>query len=101
MASSLFGARLRELREGAGLTQQQLADRAGLKIGGIRDLEQGINRRPLWDTIQALAEALGVDCRAFQEEPADTSPRGRGRPPKAAAPKKPARSKPRRPRGKK
>lgn len=78
-----FGARLRELREQAGLTREQLAERTGLKIGGIRDIEQGVNKAPRWDNVVALAQALGVDCTAFQEKPsADTTPRGRGRPAK-------------------
>lgn len=64
-----FGGRLRELREQAGLTRQELADRAGLKLGGIRDLEQGVNQ-PKWGTVVALSQALGVSCEAFLEEPA-------------------------------
>jgi transcriptional regulator with XRE-family HTH domain len=52
-----FGARLQELRQQAALTQQQLADKAGLKVGGIRDLEQGINELPWWDTVLALTKA--------------------------------------------
>jgi transcriptional regulator with XRE-family HTH domain len=86
VSASWFAARLRELREQAGLTQQHLADRAGLKLGGIRDLEQERNR-PTWETVLALAGALGVDCNAFAQEPAQ--PAGekpkRGRPPKAAS----------------
>jgi transcriptional regulator with XRE-family HTH domain len=74
-----FGARLRELREAAGLSRQELADKAGMKIGGIRDLEQGL-RRPLWDSVVALAEVLGVNLHAFLEEPACTTEPKRGRP---------------------
>src|SRR5436309_2336642 len=39
--TSRFPGRLRELREAAGLSRQQLADKAGLKLGGVRNLEQG------------------------------------------------------------
>jgi transcriptional regulator with XRE-family HTH domain len=84
VSASWFAARLRELRERAGLTQQQLADRAGLKLGGIRDLEQERNK-PMWETVLALAGALGVDCNAFATEPttsAEERPK-RGRPRKA------------------
>jgi transcriptional regulator with XRE-family HTH domain len=98
VGSEHFAARLRELREAAGLGRQELADKAGMKIGGIRDLEQGL-RRPLWDTVVALAEALGADIRAFLEEPAEPpEKRGRGRPPKAPA-EPPAEPEPKRPRG--
>jgi transcriptional regulator with XRE-family HTH domain len=80
-----FAARLKELRENAGLTQGQLAEKAGLSKGGIANLEQGI-REPSWGTVQALAAALGVDCLAFTSPPADAGkvPSPRGRPAKAA-----------------
>jgi transcriptional regulator with XRE-family HTH domain len=77
-----FGVRLRELREQAGLTQQQLANAAGLHRFGIAKLEQGV-REPSWATVKALCDALGVDCTAFTQEPADREPAGPGRPRKA------------------
>lgn len=64
-----FGARLKAVREAAGLTQDQLAERAGLYKFSIAKLEQGV-REPTWSTVQVLAKALGVDCRAFQVEEA-------------------------------
>lgn len=79
-----FAGRLRELREEAGLSRKDLAGRAGLSEGGIRDLEQG-HRRPSWETVLALTAALGVDCHAFTQEPTADKP-GRGRPKKAAEP---------------
>src|SRR5260370_17363065 len=59
-----FATRLRQLREGAGLTQAQLAEQAGLHLHGLTKLEQG-DREPGWSTVLALAEALGVECTAF------------------------------------
>jgi predicted ATPase/DNA-binding XRE family transcriptional regulator len=53
-----FGARLRRLREAAGLTQEDLASRAGLSAKGISDLERGARRRPHPHTVRALANAL-------------------------------------------
>src|SRR5438067_13464598 len=92
MSAAHFAGRLKELREAAGLTQGALAERAGLKVGGIRDLEQGING-PRWETVVALAAALGVDCRAFLEEPGAAPQPRRGRPRKESeeppAPPKP------------
>jgi len=82
MTVSNFGQRLRELRERAGLTQPQLAEKAGMSKAGVADLEQG-RREPSWATAIALADALGVNCKAFQQAPeSQTAPRGRGRPPK-------------------
>jgi transcriptional regulator with XRE-family HTH domain len=81
MDSSRFGARLRELREAAGLSQKALAERAGLSQGAIAHWEQGL-REPSWSNVVALAEALGVDCRSFLEPPgkAAKAKRPRGRP---------------------
>jgi transcriptional regulator with XRE-family HTH domain len=39
-----FGRRLRRLRETAGLTQEELAEKADLSAKGISDLERGERR---------------------------------------------------------
>jgi transcriptional regulator with XRE-family HTH domain len=75
-----FGARLRELREQAGLTQQQLAERAGIHKLTVAKFEQGL-REPGWSTVQALVDALGVSCDALRQAPALQGTRKRGRPP--------------------
>jgi transcriptional regulator with XRE-family HTH domain len=59
-----FGPRLRELRESAGLTQQQLGERAGVVGSQINKLELGVNQ-PTLATAVALARALGVEVGAF------------------------------------
>ena len=51
---------MRRLRETAGLTQEELASRAGLTARGISDLERGERRRPYPNTVRSLAEALGL-----------------------------------------
>jgi transcriptional regulator with XRE-family HTH domain len=91
-----FASRLRVLRDGAGLTQQQLAERAGMHRLTVAKLEQGI-REPSWATVVALANALAVTCDAFLEgegQPAGAPKPGRGRPRK-----EPQEEKPKRPRG--
>jgi predicted ATPase/DNA-binding XRE family transcriptional regulator len=55
---ALFGARLRGLREAAGLTQEELAERAGLTAKGISALERGARNRPYPHTVRSLANAL-------------------------------------------
>jgi transcriptional regulator with XRE-family HTH domain len=62
-----FAVRLKEQRERAGLTQQELADRAGMHRMGLVKLELG-EREPAWATVQALCRALGVDCAVFMED---------------------------------
>jgi transcriptional regulator with XRE-family HTH domain len=53
------GKRLRDLREHEALTQQELADRAGLTINAISRIEQGKASARL-TTVRKLANALGV-----------------------------------------
>src|SRR5262249_48673682 len=58
--SLTFGSRLRRLRQGAGLTQEMLAERAGLSVATIGALEEGQRRRSHPHTVVALADALGL-----------------------------------------
>jgi non-specific serine/threonine protein kinase len=63
MASSAqlsFGDLLRRHRRAAGLTQAELAERAGLSMRGINDLERGARTAPRKDTVTLLADALGL-----------------------------------------
>jgi predicted ATPase/DNA-binding XRE family transcriptional regulator len=53
-----FGDHLRRLRESAGLTQEELASRAGMSPSAVSVLERGVRRRPHPHTVRALAEAL-------------------------------------------
>ena len=55
-----FGDQLRRYRTAAGLTQQALAERAGLSRRGIADLERGARRVPQANTVARLVEALGM-----------------------------------------
>lgn len=64
-----FAGRLKKLRVQAGLTQAKLAEMAGLHAFGVAKLEQG-ERKPLWETVQALADALGVAVDDFRDRPA-------------------------------
>jgi DNA-binding XRE family transcriptional regulator len=63
-AAPTFAERLRQLRLGAGLTQEQLASAAALPLGSIRNYEQG-QREPYWQVVFRLAAALGTDATAF------------------------------------
>jgi tetratricopeptide (TPR) repeat protein/transcriptional regulator with XRE-family HTH domain len=54
----IFGRLLRAHRHRALLTQEQLAERAGMSSRTIRDLERGRVRQPRGDTVRLLADAL-------------------------------------------
>jgi transcriptional regulator with XRE-family HTH domain len=84
MVNERFAGRLAELRTAAGLTQQQLADQAGLTRDGVAKLEGG-SRAPSWETVLAICSALSVSCEAFRTAPTDAAKKGPGRPKKASA----------------
>jgi transcriptional regulator with XRE-family HTH domain len=92
MSAAWFAGRLRELRTEVGLTQVQLAEKAGVKRDAVARWERG-NREPSWSNVVALADALGVSTEAFRQEPVSAPEPRRGRPRKAAqepaAPKRP------------
>jgi transcriptional regulator with XRE-family HTH domain len=73
------GKRLQDLRTKAGLSQSQLAEKAGVKVTSLRGWE--IDRRtPKTDALLALAGALGVDlanlvAAAPKKKPPKRSPK--------------------------
>jgi transcriptional regulator with XRE-family HTH domain len=84
-AAGNFGPRLKELREAKGISQRDLALRAGIGQRTVSNLEQGRNQ-PTWKIAISLAGALDVDCRAFLEAPAERDEMGPGRPKTAPNP---------------
>jgi transcriptional regulator with XRE-family HTH domain len=55
-----FGRRLRARRVTAGLSQRSLAQRSGLSVRMISDLERGRTRWPYPDSLRRLADALDL-----------------------------------------
>ncbi len=55
-----FAGLLRQLRAEAGLTQEELAEAAGLSPRSVSDLERGVNRTARKDTAVLLGGALGL-----------------------------------------
>lgn len=58
---SPFGNTLRRFREAAALSQEALAERAGLSTRGISDIERGVRATPRLETVRRLAEGLGLN----------------------------------------
>ena len=58
--SQPFGTLLRRYRTLAGLTQESLAERAGISTRAVSDLERGINRAPRAETLELIAAALAL-----------------------------------------
>jgi predicted ATPase/DNA-binding CsgD family transcriptional regulator/transcriptional regulator with XRE-family HTH domain len=64
---SQFGSLLLQHRVAAGMTQEQLAARAGLSPDAIASLERGKRRMPRSSTVELLAIALALDDAAHTE----------------------------------
>lgn len=63
-----FATLLHRHRRAAGLTQQKLAEKAGMSVAAIGALERGVRRFPRPETVNALAYAMGLtaaDRNAF------------------------------------
>ena len=59
-----FAGMLRQLRAGAALTQEELAEAAGLNSRTVSDLERGLATTPHKDTVRLLADALQLSGSA-------------------------------------
>ena len=60
VASASFARLLRHHRRLAGLTQERLAEAAGVSVRSIRDMERGVARVPHNETIALLADSLAL-----------------------------------------
>ncbi len=69
----VFGSRLRELREQASVTQEELARRVDLSRTSITNIEKGRQRILLHQFVD-LAEALNVDPTALMPEQGEAAP---------------------------
>jgi predicted ATPase/DNA-binding XRE family transcriptional regulator len=59
-----FGDLLRRHRRAQALTQEALAERAGVSVRAVSDLERGARRHPYRETASLLANALGLTGNA-------------------------------------
>ena len=62
---SAFARRLRRLRVAAGFSGNALAIRTGISRQAYSQLELG-RTQPAWETVQALAQALGVSTEELR-----------------------------------
>lgn len=75
----LFAELLKRHRQAAGLTQEELAERAHVSVRAVSSLERGVNLTPRRDTVELLAEALALserDRMEFAEAARGRVPRG-------------------------
>jgi transcriptional regulator with XRE-family HTH domain len=62
------GTKLKRLRRGAGLTQTELAKKAGVSQSAIGMIESGQRKEPHPHTLAKLAKALGVPTADLLED---------------------------------
>jgi tetratricopeptide (TPR) repeat protein/transcriptional regulator with XRE-family HTH domain len=70
-----FAGLLREMRAAAGLTQQELADRASISLRTVSNLERGAAAIPQRETVRLLGDALGL--MGAERERFEVTARGR------------------------
>jgi transcriptional regulator with XRE-family HTH domain/tetratricopeptide (TPR) repeat protein len=78
-----FGQLLKRYRIAAGLTQEALAERSGLAVRSLSDLERDVRRLPHPDTIQRVVAALRLSA---QDQATLTAAVHRGRTPASTSP---------------
>lgn len=61
-----FGVALRDARLAAGFSQEELADRAGLHVSYVSQLERGL-KSPSLDALASLASAMKMRASALVE----------------------------------
>jgi tetratricopeptide (TPR) repeat protein/transcriptional regulator with XRE-family HTH domain len=66
-AGGVFGPLLREHRGAAGLSQEELAQRSGLSVRAISDMERGHTARPFIRSVRMLADAMRLSGQAREQ----------------------------------
>src|SRR5262245_54012489 len=84
-----FAHLLSHFRHAAALSQEALAERAGLSQRGISDLERGLSQAPRLETVRMLADALALGDEERQALLAAARPHLRRTGPPISAPAHP------------
>jgi transcriptional regulator with XRE-family HTH domain len=88
-----FGELLRQFRLSAALSQEALAERAGLSVDAVRALERGRRSNPRPDTLGMLFDALDLSTDDRQQLVAAATPASGNGQRSASRPARPSRTK--------
>jgi transcriptional regulator with XRE-family HTH domain len=79
LGSAVFGELVRDHRRRLGLTQEDLAERAGVSVRSVGKWESGTVAAPRLWTVRMLADAFGLEgadrevfCRSGTDAPTDS-----------------------------
>jgi transcriptional regulator with XRE-family HTH domain len=75
-----IGERMKQLRAAADLTQQDVAQRGGLALSAVAQLEQGTATDPRMTTLLRIAKGLGVTLTELMDGVSEEPPRPKRRP---------------------
>ena len=64
----MLAANIKRYRIKNGLSQEQLAQKAGVTYSTLAKLESGVNQNPKVKTLQQIAKALGVTIDELMKE---------------------------------
>lgn len=70
-----IGERIKRLRQADGLSQPQLAAKAGIDQGGLSKIERGLTTNVTLEILRRLAKALGCSVADLLDEEDKKSPR--------------------------
>lgn len=74
----VFGTHIAHLRNFAGITQKQLADRIGTGVTTIKNIESGYVTAPIESLVEKIASVFGVDSSALMNHTSlDVEERGK------------------------
>ncbi len=85
MAAEHLGDRIARLRRRAALTQEGLAEKAGVSVDVVRRLEQHRKHSARLPTLHSLAHGLGVELTALLGDPPGVPSSGEADPPQLVA----------------
>lgn len=63
----MIGSIIKQIRIEKGLSESELARRAGTAVSNIHNIESGASKNPGWYTILKIADALEADIKNFIE----------------------------------
>ena len=70
----IIGGNMRRIREAGLYSQHDVSAKAGLSERAVTNLEAGSVRRPRRETVEKIAEALGVEFSDLLEDAEDSTP---------------------------